>query len=60
MPPAFHNSLPARYAEIRVDADIALIDFAIVSNMANDAHGPILGEAELLRRSAYPRDVNSP
>src|SRR6059058_1314073 len=56
MPPAFHNSLSARYSELRTDSDIAVIDFAIVSNVANDARGPILAEAQFLAISALRAD----
>src|SRR5262249_37757646 len=52
--PKFIQSPPD--AEVRAGADIALIDFAIVSNVANDARGPILGEAELLAIGALGAD----
>src|SRR6266567_2842983 len=38
----------ARDAELRASADIALINFAVVAHVANDAHSPILGQVEFL------------
>src|SRR5262249_4595560 len=35
-------------AELRASADVALIDFAVVAHVANDAHRPILGQLEFL------------
>src|SRR3984893_3263457 len=49
----------ARDAELRVDADIAIIDFAIVADIANDARSPIPGKPELLAVAAYGADEPS-
>src|SRR5262249_57467848 len=47
--------------ELGADADVAVIDFAVVSDVANDAGGPILAEAQLLAISALgankPHDI---
>ena len=53
MPPAFHNWLsPRGMPRLQIDADIAIVDFAIIADVTNDAHGPILGEAEFLAIAA--------
>src|SRR6266566_5368762 len=38
----------ARNAELGAHAHIALIDFPVVAHVADDAHGPILGQVEFL------------
>src|SRR3978361_707412 len=37
-------------------ADIALVDFAVIADMADDARGPVLGETELLAVIAFGAD----
>src|SRR5215470_1027760 len=38
----------ARNMQVRFAADIALIDFAVIADMADDAHRPVLGQPEIL------------
>src|SRR3954454_24159485 len=37
---------PARNSELRSGTEIALVEFAVISDMADDAHGPILCQPE--------------
>src|SRR5947199_6689709 len=46
----------ARNAELRAGADVALIDLAVVADVADDARRPVLGEAELLAVFAFGAD----
>src|SRR5262249_31680111 len=39
---------PARDSQFGFAADIALIDFAVVADVADDARGPVFAEAEIL------------
>jgi hypothetical protein len=43
-------------AELRARAHIALINFTVIADVANNARGPILGEAKLLAVSALGAD----
>src|ERR1700721_4201096 len=46
----------ARNPELRSAADIALIDFAVIADMPDDARGPVLGQAEVLAIGAFGSD----
>jgi hypothetical protein len=41
-----------RDVQLRFDPDIALVDLAVIADMANDASSPVLGEAEILAIAA--------
>src|SRR6266853_4778755 len=43
----------ARDAELRSGPDIAVEHFAVIADMLDDAHDPVLGQAELLAVSAF-------
>src|ERR1700722_1790593 len=43
-------------AELRSRADIALIDFAVIADAADDADGPVLGQPEFFAVIAFGAD----
>src|SRR6185312_2536490 len=43
----------ARNPELRSAADIAIIDFTVIADMADDARGPIPGQAEVFAIGAF-------
>src|SRR3954468_2709985 len=47
---------PARDLELRSFADVALVDLAIIADMADDAGGPVLGQAEVFAVGALGAD----
>src|SRR4029077_2160789 len=47
---------PARNLQFRFGADIALVNLAVVADMADDAGGPIPGQAEILAVGAFSAD----
>src|SRR5579872_6086358 len=47
---------PARNVQLRSAADIALVDFAVIADMPDDADGPILGQPEILAVGAFGAD----
>src|SRR3954454_16137346 len=46
----------ARDAEFRAGADVALVDFAVIADMPDDARRPIFCQAEVLAVSALGAD----
>src|SRR5215213_2679967 len=47
---------PARDLQLRSFADIALVDFAVIADMADDAGGPVLAQAEVFAVGALGAD----
>src|SRR6478752_1389529 len=47
---------PARNLQFRAAADIAIVDLAVIADMADDAGGPIPGEAEVLAIGTFGAD----
>ena len=57
MPPALQSWLrPRGIFSFDSAADIALVDFAVIADVADDARGPVLGQAELLAVGAFGAD----
>src|SRR6185437_5050767 len=46
----------ARDLQLGAFADIAVIDFAVIADMLDDAHGPVLGKAEVHAIGAFVAD----
>src|SRR6188474_1113934 len=46
----------ARDLQLGFGADIAVVDLAVIADMADDAGGPVLGEAEVLAIGAFGAD----
>src|SRR3954452_9459769 len=46
----------ARDLQLRLLADVALIHLAVIADVADDANGPVLGQAELLAVIAFSAD----
>src|SRR6266850_5370133 len=44
---------PARDLQLRSVADIAVVDLTIIADMADDADGPVLGQAEVFAIRAF-------
>src|SRR4029077_19403653 len=47
---------PARDAELGTGADVALIDLAVVADVLDDAHRPVLGQVDVLAVLALGAD----
>src|ERR1700689_4161260 len=45
-----------RNLELRSASDIALVDFAVIADMADDAHRPVVGQSEVLAVAAFGAD----
>src|SRR3984893_18684755 len=46
----------ARNFQLRFRSDIAVVDFAVIADVADDAHGPVLGQPKLLAVIAFGAD----
>src|SRR5260370_26142009 len=46
----------ARNLELGLAADIAIVNLAVIADMADDAHRPVLGQPEVLAVSAFGAD----
>src|ERR1700738_5684140 len=50
----------ARNFQLRFRSDIAVVDFAVIADVADDAHGPVLGQPKLMAVIAFGADHPHP